>query len=204
MTNGHLQIRIYGVDGTARTLVQDSPELINRTLQDLNPMTLFAQDEIVISDGDATVTFLPPTLARIDLMSDCLSVWDYPFALGALVELTEPEFLEFLRQPRPRPPANSANGTPVCLKLEMLHGQPVFLWMQVIAGLPPARWQKIHSLLEERRLIFDLRAGGIGVLNLANLVRASIHPDPAELAGAAGVVPPVVERPRLRLAGSLH
>lgn len=202
MNNGHLQIRIYGVDGTARTFFQDAPELIHRTLQDLNPMTLFARDQIAITDADSVVTFPSAGLTRIDLMTDRLSVWDYPFALGALVELTEQEFMEFIHEPRPRQPANSASGTPVFLKLEMLHGQPVFLWMQVIAGLPPGRWQKIYSLLKERRLIFDLRAGGIGILNLANLVRASIHPEPSEL--AAGAMPPAVERPALRLAGSLH
>lgn len=204
MNHEHLQIRIYGTDGATRTFVQNDAQLIDRTLHELNPRALFSQDRITITDDDAEITFLSSALTRIDLMSDRLSVWDYPFALGALVELTEQEFMEFIHEPRPRQPANSASGTPVFLKLEMLHGQPVFLWMQVIAGLPPARWQKIHSLLEERRLIFDLRAGGIGVLNLANLVRASIHPEPSELAAAAGAVPPAVERPKLRLAGSLH
>jgi hypothetical protein len=36
-------------------------------------------------------------------------------------------------------------------------------------------------------LIFGLRTGGIGVLNLANMVRFSVHPDP--LAGPAKAWP---------------
>jgi hypothetical protein len=201
MNHEHLQIRIYGTDGATRTFAQHDPQLIDRTLHELNPRALFSQDRITINDDDAETTFLSPALTRIDLVSDRLSVWDFPFVLGALVELTEAEFAEFGREFTGRKSADKPGGTTVFLKLEMLHGQHVFLWMHVIAGLPAARWQRIHSMFKERRLIFDLRAGGVGVLNLANLAHFSIHPELPELATVSGTAFTTRQRqPQLHLA----
>jgi len=47
---------------------------------------------------------------------------------------------------------------------------------QIVRGLSAARLRRIHSLVTERQLIFDLPAGGIGVLNLSYLVRFAVHP----------------------------
>jgi hypothetical protein len=52
--------------------------------------------------------------------------------------------------------------------------------MAIVAGPPANRLLRIHSLLKARSLIFGLRAGGIGVLNLANMVRFSVYPDSLE------------------------
>ena len=202
MIDEPLQIRIHATDGTRRTVVQEDPLLIHRTLQELDPVALFSQNKIALADQDSEVSFLAAAVMRIDLLTSRLSVWDYPFVLGALVELAEPEFLEFIREPGRREPVDAAGGTPVFLKLEMLHGQRVFLWMRVIAGLPAACWQRIYSLFEAPRLIFDLRAAGIGVLNLSHLLHYSIYPDPVELAGGDGAAARAIERARLRLAST--
>ena len=73
---------------------------------------------------------------RIDLITDRLSVWDFPFKIGALMELTETEFLEHLHGQR-RPTARRFPGVP--LKSKWRSGQHLFLWMEIIAGLPAER-----------------------------------------------------------------
>jgi hypothetical protein len=190
-------IRIYPVDGSVQSIPQNDPCLVDLILKDLHPNTLFSQDRATIVYDKAEVTLVLPLITRIDLVTDRLSVWDFPFVLGAPVELTEAEFgngllsLEGWERPR------STNATPVFLDLEMVDGQRVFLEMEIVAGLSMAHLSRIHSLLKEPRLIFGLRSGGIGILNLRNLARFSLHPEPEDAtANASGHG---AERARLRL-----
>jgi len=172
-----LEIRVYGIDGAMEVFVQDDPELMNRTLSELQPTTLFSQDQILLEDDCLEKLFVPALLTRIDLITDRFSVWDFPFALGALEELAEAEFDEKVRILQGEKTKDLPGDTPVYLDLEMLNGQRLFLGMQIVAGLPQARWNRIYSLLKERRLIFGLRSRGVGILNLSNLLRLSVHPD---------------------------
>jgi len=172
-----LDIRVYGIDGTIDTYFQNNPDLVNRTLSELHPTTLFTQGRITLEDDCLEKSYLPPLLTRIDLITDRLSVWDFPFALGALDELLESEFEEKVRFLDSEKTKDVAADTPVCLDLEMLNGQHLFLSMDIVAGLPQARWNRIYSLLKERRLIFGLRSAGVGIVNLANLLRLSVYPD---------------------------
>lgn len=172
-----LQIRIQGVDGSVATFAQSDPDLISRTLDELDPLRVLANAKITIAGNHSVTTFIPPLITRIDLITDRLSVWDFPFVIGALLELTEAEFNDFHQDRRRRAQFCSSGDFPLFLDIEMVSGQRSFLWMEVVAGLPVERLLRIYSLLKERSLIFGLGSGGIGVLNLANMVRFSVHPD---------------------------
>jgi hypothetical protein len=181
-----LQIRIHGIDGTVATFTQTDPDVVNRTLGELNPAQILTQTKITIAGNHSVTTFIPPLIARIDLITDRLSVWDFPFAIGALVELTETEFHKFLHDLQRRVQIRASDDFPVFLDLQMVNGQRLFLWMEIIAGLPADRLLRIYSLLKERSLVFGLRTGGIGILNPANLVRFSVHPDLLSALAKAG------------------
>jgi hypothetical protein len=60
--------------------------------------------------------------------------------------------------------------------------------MEIIAGLPTERLLTMCFLLKERRLIFGLSSGGVGVLNLANMLRFLVHPEPQQAATVNGCV----------------
>jgi hypothetical protein len=173
-----LQIRVYGFDGSTQEFTQNDSGLVNRSLWELHPALLFTQDRITITREDGPITFFPPLVARVDLITDRLSVWDFPFVPGALMELTEAKFNEGVHALREQ--AGLQSERPVLLDLEMVSGQHFYLWMQLIAGLPTAHLARIYSLCKERRLIFGLLAGGVGALNLANLVRFAVHPEPPQ------------------------
>lgn len=179
-----LQIRIDTIDGSTRGFFQNDPELVTRTLAELHPTTIFAKDRITITDEDSEITLAPPLITRIDLITSQLSVWDFPFVLGALVEVTEAEFTEGILNLKDSKALHSPGGLPVFLDLEMISGERLFLWMQIVAGLPATRLGRVYSLFKERRLIFGLRTGGIGILNVANLVRFEVHPEPPRTAAA--------------------
>ena len=174
----NLQIRVYAFDGSMQMFTQNDSDLVNRSLLELHPAFLFKQDQITIAHEDGQTTFLPPLVARVDLITDRLSVWDFPFFPGALMELTEAEFNEGVRALREQTGLRSE--TLIFLDMEMVSGQHSYLWMQIIAGLSAARLIRIYSLFKERRLIFGLRTGGVGALNLANLVRFAVHPEPPQ------------------------
>lgn len=171
-----LRICVWQIDGSTQGFVQSEPELVNRTIADLHSGSLFSHDRIIIADGEAQDSFLPPLITRIDLITDQVTVWDFPFAFGALIELSEGEFLDGVRS-LPEPP-NLREGTRLFLDAESVSGQRTCLWMEVVAGFPAARMAQIYSLFNERQLIFGLRDGGVGVLNPANLVRFAIFPEP--------------------------
>lgn len=190
MTNTipYLQIRIHGIDGSTQTFFQNDPDLVNRTLNELNPARIFTEDRIIITDKRSAATFFPPLITRLDLITDRFSVWDFPFVIGALEELTEEEYMECRSRAQRREHARSRGDLPVFLDIQMVGGQHAFLWMKIIAGLPTERLLRIYSLFKERRLLFGLRTSGIGVLNLANMVHFQVCPEPPEATTVAAAV----------------
>ena len=133
----------------------------------------------MIADGESQGSFLPPRITRIDLVTEQVTVWDFPFAFGALIELSEGEFLDGVRALSE--PPNMRDGTRLFIDTEMVSGQRTCLWMEVVAGFPAARMVQIYSLFKERQLIFGLREGGVGVLNPANVARFAIFPEPVTI-----------------------
>lgn len=188
MKHPQLEIRVDTIDGSTRLWAQQDPELVRSTVTEIDPPLIFAQNQITLSDGDAETTLLLSLINRIDLVSDRWSVWDFPFVLGALTEVTEAEFMQGLaglhlwRQPATR------SELPVYLDMELVNGQRVFLQMQVVGGSPEVRLEKVYSLLKQHSLIFGLRTGGIGILNVSNLVRFEVHPEPPQTTGMAAAL----------------
>jgi len=176
----YLQVRVYGTDGATRLFTQNDPELASRTLVKLNPAKLFAADLVSLPTGDSDTTLAASALARIDLVTDQLSVWDYPFVLGAQVELTESEFRECLDYPQPWESLAGQSDIPVFLQLTMVNGQRYFFWMEVAGGLSAMRMSRIQLMLKDPRLIFGLREGGVGILNLTHLAHFTIYPEPPD------------------------
>jgi len=177
-----LQIRVYLLDGSTQTFIQTDPGAIEHTLTELHPASIFSQDRATIAEDGAAVSIVLPLITRIDLMTERLSVWDFPFVLGAPMEISEAEFQQGLLSLHEWEQPSSSKARPVFLELEMVDGQCVYLWIEVVAGVSLARLGKIHSLLTDRRLVFGLRIGGIGLLNLSNLAHFSVHPDPNDAA----------------------
>jgi hypothetical protein len=172
-----LQIHAHKLDGSVAMFTQSEAGLVNRALNEFHPSRIFNQDKITIAGDRAATTFVSSSITRVDLITDRLSVWDFPFVIGASLELSETEFQEFLygRQWRLQP--QSPGDVPMFLKVEMANGQSVFLWMEVIAGYPADRLLNAGSLFKTRSLVFGLRAGGVGVLNPANIACVTLHPD---------------------------
>ncbi len=171
-----LGICVWQIDGSARSFVLSEPDLINHTITELHSGTLFNQDRIIIADEDSQASFLPPRITRIDLLTDVVTVWDFPFVFGALIELSEGEFLDGVRSLSDL--SDFQTRTRLFLDTEAVSGQRTCLWMDIVAGFPAARMAEVYSLFNERQLIFGLREGGVGILNPANVARFAVFPEP--------------------------
>ena len=55
-----LQICIHGVDGSIATFAQNDPDLVNRTLNELNPAQILTLAKITIAGNHSVTTFIPP------------------------------------------------------------------------------------------------------------------------------------------------
>lgn len=178
-STSELKICVWQIDGSTQSFVQSDPDLVNRTIAELHSGSLFNQDRIIIADGEVQGSFLPPRITRIDLMTDQVTVWDFPFAFGALIELSEGEFLDGVRALSES--ANLRTGTRLFFDIQAVSSQRTCLWMDVVAGFPAARMAQVYSLFDERQLIFGLREGGVGVLNPANVAQFAIFPEPVAI-----------------------
>jgi len=101
-----------------------------------------------------------------------------------VVELSEAEFHQRLHQKgsaqieKREKPQMTGDFAVRFLHVEMLGGQQIFLAIEFVIELPAERLNKIHFLLSAPALHFRLRQGGVGVLNLANMVRFTTYPGP--------------------------
>jgi len=178
-TNSNLLIHIYGIDGSTRSFVQTEPRFITETLAGLDPGRIFLPDRVTLNVDDSPIAFIPPLVTRVDLVTDRLTVWDFPFVLGAPHELTEAAFQQQLCDVRQQW-RSARDESLMLLEIQMVSGLRCFLQMNVVAGVREEQIRQFFSLLRKRSLIFGLRAAGIGILNLANMVRFTVHPDPDE------------------------
>lgn len=173
------QIRVWQIDGSTKHFCHSEQGALNQMIAELHSGHLFNQDRIIFADEDLQMSFFPPRVTRVDLITDRATVWDFPFAFGALYELAEDEFADGLRAFCESP--DSRSGSRIFFEIEMVGEKRTCLEMEIVSGFPAARLAKIFSLFNGRQLIFGLLAGGVGVLNLSNVARFAIHPEPVPI-----------------------
>lgn len=126
-----LHIRTYRVDGLTKTFSLNDADLVDRALTELDASLIFGRDTIRVADDDSEITLPTSHLTRIDLITDRLSVWDFPFVMGALMELTESEFLECTSNSIETEKIQ-ASDAPVFLDITMAQNQRLYFWMEVV------------------------------------------------------------------------
>jgi hypothetical protein len=182
--HSHLEIQIHGASGSVKTFVQDDKALASRILDGLHPARLFATGKITIAGEYSLTAYVASQVTRIDFINEEFACWEFPPDISDVAELSEEEFHQRLNQngsaqlekrEKPQTPGDFAVRF---LHVEMLGGQQIFLAVELIVELPAERLNKIRFLLSAPALHFRLREGGVGVLNLANMVRFTTYPGP--------------------------
>ena len=188
-SNPSLQIRIYGVDGSSSVFTQDDAATAERIVTEAQHPGFFAQERIIIAGRSSLTTFVASRISRLDLTGEGISVRKVkaPFKAPYLVEISESDFLLALeerdlkhteRNKQQRAPGQRFEGF---LDIQMIGGQHLYLKVIGEAALPAERMQRINYYLTAQSLSFRLSDGGLGIVNLANALKVTSYPGPAEV-----------------------
>jgi hypothetical protein len=178
----NLHIHIHKVDGSITTFTQDDAGKAIQILDDFRPAQIFAREKIVLADRHAYTALAVSKITRIDLDAESPAHLPFPAGIVEAVELTRPEFETLLQNPVMRRQWEQINrqaaSVVMFLDLEMADGQTVLLTMEMNVGKPPDpdAWEEFS--LNGSGLCFRRQAGGIAVLNLANVTRLTFFPGP--------------------------
>ena len=82
------------------------------------------------------------------------------------------------------------------LKLHMTGGKPLFLMIEFPVKLPVENQSFMQFLLSKGAFHMRLRDGGIGVVNLANLLGYAVYPGVAQVPADTWMAEPMANNPR--------
>lgn len=184
-----LQIRVHGVDGASSVFTQDDTTIAERIINESQHPGFFAQERIIFAGRSSLTTFAASKITRIDLMAEGISVRKLkaPFKAPYLIEISETDFLLGLeerdlkhteRKKQQRTPGQRFEGF---LDIHMVGGHHVYLKVIGETLLPAERMQRVNFFLTARSLSFRLADGALGIVNLANAVKLTSCPGPAEV-----------------------
>lgn len=179
----NLQICVYKVNGATTVFIQHDAGEIRKILDSFQPDEIFGRDRFVITDGESVTSLPVAGITRIDLDVEQSEHLVLPADIVEAVELNETEYGALVRNPTIRDQWQQADAggdsMVTFLDLEMADGQRLLLTAELRVdseseSLSNTGWPP----LEKSSLCFRMRSGGVGVLNLANLVRLTYFPRP--------------------------
>lgn len=175
-----LEIKIYKLDGSVSTFVQNDDAKSKQILGDFQPLEIFNREKLFLADNHSHRVLPVSKITRIDLDSEehCRML----FESGAVeaIELTQTEFEALVQNMAIRDQWKHLGEEDAFvvtfLKVEMADGQNVLLTMEVDAESPQGLGELRDFLLSRTGLCFRMRTGGVAVLNLANLAQLAFYP----------------------------
>ena len=201
-----LTIRFHLTDGTVQSFVQNDDAAARKIWQAIDPARLFARPRIIIGSEHSKAVFVSAETVRVDFIQDAFQCWTFPGGYADIVELSEEEFLKNARLDQPGLMAKRDQPTPAgdllvsFSKLQMRGGQPVFVMVEIHAKLPAESQSFLQFMLSKGSVHMRLRGGGIGVVNLANLVGYTVYPGVSQIPADAWMAEPVSNPSQLSAA----
>jgi hypothetical protein len=186
-TRPALEVCFQFVDGSSRTFVQRDRHAVENIRRQINPSLLFSQDRIVVADDYSKSVFVCSQISRVNLFFDDSGFSVIPPDHAELVELDEEEFhsLVPLNQPN-RLQKRTQKRLPgdllvSFLEIRMAGGITVYLMNEALIKLPVENHSFMQRFLSKGAYSIRLRQGGIGVLNLQNLIGYTVYPGVPEI-----------------------
>ena len=181
-----LEIRFQFVEGSGETYVQSDPGIAAKILNEISPPLLFSHYRIVVADDYSKSVFVCSQLNRVDFVFKGDGFSHIPEDQPDMVELSELEFYEHVNSDDPA--RRQKRGQPhrvgdlvvSFLHLRMRGGNHVYLMKETVVKLPVDNQSHMHRLLSKGTLGLRLPGGGVGFVNLANLIGYSVYPGVAD------------------------
>src|ERR1043166_2794142 len=184
-----MTIRFHLTDGSVQSFVQTDEAVARKFWEAIDPARLFARPRIVVGSEHSKAVFVSSEIIRVDFLHETFHCWEFPGGYSDIVELSEAEFRKHARLDQPALMAKREQRTPTgdllvsFLRLHMRGGRPLFVMIEAPVKLPAESQSFMHFMLSKGAVHMRLRGGGIGVLNLANLVGYTVYPGVAQIPG---------------------
>jgi len=179
------RLRFYLRDGSVESFVQDGLAEAQPFLQQIGTGQLFNHPRIIVAGAHYKTVFVSSELNRIDLVWPHLEFW--PNGYVDVVELTRAQFRKNTHLDDPARMRRREHHLRVgdlyvsFLDVRLAGGQRVYLMRESQVKLPAESQSLMRHLLSKGPFTFRLSEGGLGLLNLANLVRYTVYPGVPEL-----------------------
>ena len=187
MKEDRLEIRIYLSEGTTETFELRDAAQIQAVRQQLEPLRVFAQNRLVVAGETFKSVFVTTRVLRMDFVHPEIKTWDFPSGYADIVELTAEEFRQHAHVDEPELRARRDNCIPVgdllvsFLEFIMAGGKRFYFMAEYPVRLPAESQSFMRLVLANGALHARLACGGVGVLNLANVVSYTIYPGIAQI-----------------------
>ena len=195
-------IRVHLTDGSVESFAQADEAEAQKLWEKIEPSRLFASSRIVLAGEHSKSVYVTAQIVRVDFIQKSSDCWEFPGGFSDIVELSEEDFRKnaHLDQPEQMPKRNQP--TPAgdllvsFLKLHMVGGKPLFLMVEAPAKLPIENHSFMQFLLSKGGFHMRLCGGGIGVVNLANLLGYTVYPGVSQIPADSWLAEPVLNEAR--------
>jgi hypothetical protein len=164
---------------------------VEHIVWDCQAPEFFKQQRIAVAGQHSVTTVVLSKVARIDLAGEGLPSWKPPsgieMSVRGIVEMPEQEFLyqvearDLKHVERRRVRLSPGKSAVVYVAIQLVGGRHMYLKVQIVDVPRAEQLQRIHSFMELPGLSFRLPSGGLGLVNLANAVKFTAYPGPAEV-----------------------
>jgi len=199
MESEPLLLRIYRSDGTIESFALHNAAQASGFCQKTEAARLFAQPRIVVAGECFKSAFVTGRILRVDFVQKDLKCWEFHGGYADIVELAEEEFRGHAHLDEPKRMTRREECTPVgdllvsFLELRMTGGTRFFLMAEFPVQLPAENQSLMRFLLSSGVFHMRLACGGIGLVNLANLVSYTVYPGVAQVPADTWLAERIVE-----------
>jgi hypothetical protein len=194
-----LTIRFHLTDGTTRAFAQADVAINEKAWAEIDPSRLFARPRIVVGSKHSKSVFVATEIIRVDFLHHSFQGWKFPAGFSDIVELSVKEFRHLARLNQPELMARRERSTPPgtlivsFAQLQMRGGQSLCVKVEAPAKLPAESQSFMQFLLSKAAVHMRLRGGGIGIVNLANLVSYTVYPGVSQIPADSWLGEPIPE-----------
>jgi hypothetical protein len=195
-----LVIRVHLTDGSVDSFVHTDRVEAAKLWEQIEPSHLFSRARLVLAGDYSKSVYVTAHIVRVDFAREGNECWEFPGGYSDIVELTEEDFRRYAHLDQPEQMAKRNEPTPVgdllvsFLKLRLTGGKALFLMVEIPVKLPVENHSFMHFMLSKGGFHMRLRGGGLGVVNLGNLLGYTVYPGVPQIPADTWLIEPVLNK----------
>jgi hypothetical protein len=189
-------IRVHLTDGSMESFAQSDEAEARKLWDKIEPSQMFTQSRIVLAGEHSKSVYVTAQIVRVDFIQESNECWEFPGGYSDVVELTEKDFRTHARLDQPGLMPKREQPTPVgdllvsFVKLHLAGGMPLYLMVEFPVKLPVENHSFMQFMLSKGGFHMRLCGGGIGVVNLGNLLGYTVYPGVPQVPADSWVAEP--------------